>query len=287
MNTTKTAAMAALGLSALLLTACSGGQGNVFEFQAEPIEPASGITIRIPDDLREALGSQADGILVDSVDVTPHDLDGLEYCGVDLAVDFADGGLDALAVETTASTREPVFTEEEADELAERFTDDSEGLAAELDARGINLYESATPYAKENLEQHARNTDNVDTEELAYLLREEISVDGERTVPGWENLAGDLVDVDDIAQIADLDESDPRPGAYVHDDMETITVVTDCAASANDEDATVPFVFPETGEDDVYAFAETPITVMSDGTLGVTGTIDGFQRDANGNWITA
>lgn len=287
MQTTKTAAMAALGLSALLLTACSGGQGDAFEFQPEAIEPASDITISIPDDLREALGSQADGILVDSVDATPHDLDGLEYCGVDLAVDYADGGLDALAVETTASTREPVFTEEEADELAERFIDDPEGLEEEFIARDINRYESATPLASLVLEQHASNVNYADTEELAYVLGEEIRVDGERTVPGWENLASDLIDVDNVAQIADLDESDPRHGAYVHDDMETITVVTDCATSASDEDAAVPFVFPETGEDDIYTFAETPITVMTDGTLGVTGTVDGFQRDANGDWIAA
>src|SRR5699024_153377 len=102
---TMTTAFAALGGVALLLAGCSGGSdasagtdetggetaAGVYEFQTNGIEAAEEISIRVPDDLREAMGSDADGMVVDQIVATAHDVEGVEYCAVDLAISYTDG----------------------------------------------------------------------------------------------------------------------------------------------------------------------------------------------------
>ncbi|WP_179229202.1 hypothetical protein [Parenemella sanctibonifatiensis] len=86
--------------------------------------------------------------------------------------------------------------------------------------------------------------------------------------------------------ISDFDESAPEPGTYIADDLSTLTVVGDCAASGTDPDNAIEIELPSVeadGETDNTATVQ--LSVMTDATIGVAGEVEDYMRDANGNWI--
>lgn len=107
----------------------------------------------------------------------------------------------------------------------------------------------------------------------------------DKAVPAYKNLVSSL-GFDEAAKSANIfKESAPEPGTYVSDDLKTITSVTKCAASPTDRNNATFFGFPTQGNHDAYGISEIYVSTMTDGTLGVTGKIKDFMRDANGNWI--
>lgn len=101
-----TAAVFTLGL-ALGLAACSGSgssdvsasqsSGEVFEFATQTSGPTtSGLTIKIPQGLKDAMGDRANELLVDSLEVTARPLDGAEYCAFDVKPTWVNGGTSQL-----------------------------------------------------------------------------------------------------------------------------------------------------------------------------------------------
>ncbi|MEU2947070.1 hypothetical protein ACFWZ7_18465 [Nocardiopsis alba] len=74
----------------------------------------------------------------------------------------------------------------------------------------------------------------------------------------------------------DFDETDLEKGSYFSKDLETVTVVGDCARSSTDEEATIGFRFPARTEDGHRTFASVDLTVMRNGDV----------VDADGDWIT-
>lgn len=103
------AALAAV--AAIALTGCSGatdalaGNGapagserpqGLFEFQTTSYSAEGELTVRIPEGLIAAAGSDFDEVLVTEIRATPRELEGSKYCAIDLSLDYADGAVDKI-----------------------------------------------------------------------------------------------------------------------------------------------------------------------------------------------
>ncbi|OYN92705.1 hypothetical protein [Parenemella sanctibonifatiensis] len=91
--------MLAAAILGLTLAGCSSGPaetptdesggdsaGNVYEFQTNGIEPSADVTIRLPDDLREVMGADADNLVIDEIVVTGRALGDAQVCAADVAI---------------------------------------------------------------------------------------------------------------------------------------------------------------------------------------------------------
>lgn len=68
----------------------------------------------------------------------------------------------------------------------------------------------------------------------------------------------------------------------MHEGLSIVVAVTSgCAASPNDPDNAIEMNLPVPGS----ASAQLQLSVMTDGTIGVTGAVEGYVRDSNGSWI--
>lgn len=83
----------------------------------------------------------------------------------------------------------------------------------------------------------------------------------------------------------ELDENDPGPGAYVSKDLQTITVVQDCASEQWDSDNVGAFDFRTYTDGGESHVAEVEFTVMADGKVAAIGEVAEYERDSNGEWI--
>lgn len=109
------AALAAV--AALALTGCSGatdaptGNGapagserpqGVFEFQTTSYSAEGELTVRIPEGLIAAAGSDFDEVLVTEIRATPRELEGSKYCAIDLSLNYADGAVEKILADGIA-----------------------------------------------------------------------------------------------------------------------------------------------------------------------------------------
>lgn len=93
--------------------------------------------------------------------------------------------------------------------------------------------------------------------------------------------------------VDELNASDPEEGYYFSDDLKTVTIVTECAASPSDvdridtSDNRISFrPVDQGGSFPTWGVASVAFNVMKDGTVTlVSPEVDGFIRDANGTWI--
>ncbi|TGD27772.1 hypothetical protein EB835_18310 [Brevibacterium sp. S22] len=98
---------------------------------------------------------------------------------------------------------------------------------------------------------------------------------------------------DDVRSASELDESAPKSGTCISDDLSTMTVVDNCSASETDPDHATNVELPiySTPDNDdiddkrISTFAEIQMSVMSDGTIGIGGEVSDYMRDSNDDWI--
>lgn len=303
-----TLAVAILGVS---LAGCSSGPAetptdgtggdsaaNVFEFETNGIEPSSEVTVRVPDDLREVMGADADGMVVDQIVVTAHEIDGAQYCAADLSMTYlGNQPLDMVAVNDAPTDRESVV-QTFINRISDSGVDDEasvvEWLDSAIEGRIANGYSESDISA--SFEELFRAP--VDLESDTYLSPYQDGDTGQDVFDRYVGSASDeqatgaaivaeSLGLDDARAQTDLDESAPEAGAYVSDDYTTITVVDDCAASATDPDNAIEMELPSVnadGKSDTTATVE--LSVMTDGTIGVAGEVKDYMRDANDDWIT-
>lgn len=265
------------GISAAMLTlaACGsdpassgdgGSDGDTYEWQTNGIAPGEELAIQVPDALRDAAGAEADGLLVKSYELKAHELDGAEFCAIDLAVDYADDATDKLT--------QPDVTEEEFDEQR----GDPEAKVDEMLMGEFGSIEAAKERLGDRYEDYR-----------AEMLASAGGNDEYEPTPPEESLSDRIVDVDgDTYPADDLDPASPEPGAYVSDDYSTITIVQDCAKSPNDPDAAATVEFPVTDDDGFSTFADADVVVMTDGVVSVLGgEVEGWMRDSSDNWIAS
>lgn len=308
--TTMTTAFAALGGVALLLAGCSGGSdastddtnsndasGSVFEFQTNGVEPSDKVTIRVPDDLRDAMGAEANGLVVDQLVATPHKVEGVENCAVDLQIGYADGQPDALI---SAGSQEGVKSQRETD-LVEAFDASSlddviDELDEIIDSRTDQGYSSSqvTQSLRDQV-KHPIALEYRDGDSGESLVKRYLDQPGGAGASDVNSVAlalgrgaspGAAEMYHDVYPASDLDDSAPEPGTYVSPDYSTMTVVDDCAASATDPDNAVELELTKADEDGkLDTLAKLQLSTMTDGTIGVGGEVEDYTRDANDNWI--
>lgn len=296
-----TLAVAILGFS---LAGCSSGPAetptdgtdgdsaaNVYEFQTNGIEPSEEIAIRVPDDLREAMGADADSMVVDQIVATAHDVEGVEYCAADLAITYAEGQPDGLVSAGSdagqrAQAEEALLERSEASSIDEIVAEVDE-IIADGEERGLTYLEIG-----EKIQMHAGiqgtyYTDGASGQEVvdSYLSG---GSEGETTNAGIITKALGLTSTKEPSELSDFDESAPEAGTYIADDFSAVTVVGDCAASATDPDAAIEIELPSVDADGkVDTTATVRVSVMTDGTIGVAGEVNDYTRDANENWIAS
>lgn len=296
----RASALASLFLSVPLVLAACGGSGDaaeqtsgdksdaakeaVYEFTQPSYTSAGGpLEVRIPEALKEAAGGDLDGLLVSGLTLTPHELESASSCAVDVAVAFTDGG--EVAVQTAGQTEEEFVAAAQ-----ESFEEDLQyGLrkvgylswedlvAAEGEQRAVEIM-SAFAWVT------AEGTLDVDAVRANY--------DGGTPLGNTLEALGLPGDSDDVHDIEALETGDPEQGVYASEDGSAITVVQKCAASAGDEDAAeFTLELPRSDEEErsgVSDAASFMFTVMTSGQIGILdGEVDGYQVDANGDWIAA
>jgi hypothetical protein len=225
---------------------------KVFEFQTPAYGSEGELIIRIPDALVDAIGSDADGLLVGDVRATARELESSKYCAIDLAIEYLGDGLDAL--------EKPAMTEAE-------YTAQGE---AELEATlmrqfGVETVEEAEATAQGGAAEVEEIVGNL--EQAPYVAK-----------PAWAPLAATPVD--------ELDDADPELGTYVSDDSKTLTYVQACASDALDDGSSDEFTFPIQTDSGISPFASVELNVMKGGTLTVIEEeVTDYERDSNGDWI--
>lgn len=269
----------------------SGGDSatNVYEFQTNGIEPSEEITVRVPDDLREVMGADADGMVVDEIVVTGHELEGAEYCSADLTIAYGNDQPQALlsagSDQTQRSDKEQslldAFGVSSIDEVIVELDETIDGMQdwplarmpQELASRvghEIGIYYEGGDTGQSLVDRYLDSPESTETTD-AQIIASGLG----------------LPRSDEARSLADLNESAPEPGTYVSDDRGTVTVVGDCAASATDPDNSIDLVLPSLEGSETSTIAMVQLSVMTDGTIGVAGEVDEFMRDANGNWIAS
>ena len=254
--------------TALLLAGCSStpsgdgvdnnaaGDGassaKVFEFQTPAYGSEGELTIRIPEALLEAAGSDADGLLVGEVKAKARELDSAKACAFDLEIDYRGDGLDAL--NRPAMTKEEYAAQGEAD------------LEATLMRQfGVKTVEEAEANAAGGAAEVEEIVGNL--EQAPYVAK-----------PAWAPL--------DAKPIDDLDAADPELGRYVSDDSKTLTFVQSCASDALDDGSSDEFDFPIETDGTIDTFASVEMNVMKSGTLTVIeAEVSDYEMDSNGDWI--
>ena len=254
--------------TALLLAGCSStpsgdgvdnnaaGDGassaKVFEFQTPAYGSEGELTIRIPEALLKAAGSDADGLLVGEVKAKARELDSAKACAFDLEIDYRGDGLDAL--NRPAMTKEEYAAQGEAD------------LEATLMRQfGVKTVEEAEANAAGGAAEVEEIVGNL--EQAPYVAK-----------PAWAPL--------DAKPIDELDAADPELGRYVSDDSKTLTFVQSCASDALDDGSSDEFDFPIETDGTIDTFASVEMNVMKSGTLTVIeAEVSDYEMDSNGDWI--
>lgn len=315
-RTTTMTTIAALGGAALLLAGCSGGSdasagtdesgggtaANVFEFQVNGIEPAEEIAVRVPDDLREAMGSEADGLVLNGFTVRAHNVESAEFCAAELNLDWADGQpagfienntedlaraegeqqlLDATgesSLDSLARTLDEVYSS------AGVLGDDYSSIGQDSwDEIRTGLAEKGEGYSI--FSEYATVPDTLTGQEMIdTFLDTSVENSGLDESSAVATLLGQ--DSSDAASIDEFDPNATEEGTFVAADHSSAIVVGDCAASATDPDNAFEVGLGSVDSDgEASSIAEVQLSVMTDGTVGVAGEVEGYMRDANENWI--
>lgn len=317
-RTTTMTTIAALGGAALLLAGCSGGSdasagtdesggeaaANVFEFQTNGIQPAEEIAVQVPDDLREAMGPEADGLVLNGFTVRAHDVESAEFCAAELNLDWADGQPAGFIENNTEDLARAEGEQQLLDATGESSLD---SLARTLDevysSAGVlgddyssigqdswddirtGLAEKGEGYSI--FSEYATVPDTLTGQEMIdTFLDTSVENSGLNESSAVATLLGQ--DSSDAASIDELDPNAAVEGTFVADDHSSAIVVGDCAASATDPDKAIEVGLGSVDSDgEASSIAEVQLSVMTDGTIGVAGEVASYMRDANGNWIAS
>lgn len=294
------AAAAALALTATL-AACSGGStagsggtgGNpelseTFDWSRASHGPVKRIEFVLPDGL-VAIAPELEDLTALPVSATARELDSASMCAVDIAYDFPQG-VDAVAGGADMSE----------DELRDEAAIQAWGQYGKFQGDGITnadeqrewLVEQQTKRFLEIEESSGIKQDvegNVATEmdwhdqafeEALEALRNNQT--DQQSLTDGQSMFGT-----DAKPIKDLDSSDPKRGKYYSADLETLTMVWDCASDPLDASTYESAWFQvRTSDDEQNSFAVADITSTKNGDLYIfDAEVRNYETDVNGDWI--
>lgn len=317
------AAALAIGC-ALTLSACSGGDkpaekpagstggsqaaGPTYDFMSQSVPSTSGLTILIPQKLKDAMGSESGNLLVDSYQLAPHPLDGAEYCALDIKPSWVNGGIAKLKQPTSNASSNAADNVADIDanveELMMRAGDMSGGKRGEealvafygpvakgkmtfLNDLSLGVSSRAgqvSSFINEKAPSSTAPTYAALVEELKAFMKEQgASRDASTNARPVSVVVGDAVTGSSQPKpMSQLSANPTDSDTYVAEDGSSLTVVTLCSESEFSDSRDEDIYFPGTDG----SMAEVSVTVMKNGTLTIRESkVDGYKLDSTGEWI--
>ncbi|EHM89406.1 hypothetical protein HMPREF0045_00071 [Actinomyces graevenitzii C83] len=297
----------ALLAAGALLSGCSGGvsspsdganhspdSNQTFTFSGT-LGPVESIHVEFPKPLLDAMGADADNLLVTAVDLKAHKLDSAKYCAVDVTRTFAKGAVETLSAPKkvdyqSMSLLDLWASSDEAGQRLDALLKDSgasmsvkELLATD---RGFILKMPAGPDRDARLQDIGLEGFDVDAFNAGVQkLKDELSASTPKSDP-----TATLLEREGAKPLSELNEASPEPGRYMSDDASVITDVMKCAvepfANSTSDTAVETMRITKTGSSSPEDFAYLRFTIMKDGKITITDSnVLGFQQDSSGNWL--
>ena len=297
----------ALLAAGALLSGCSGGvsspsdganhspdSNQTFTFSGT-LGPVESIHVEFPKPLLDAMGADADNLLVTAVDLKAHKLDSAKYCAVDVTRTFAKGAVETLSAPKkvdyqSMSLLDLWASSDEAGQRLDALLKDSgasmsvkELLATD---RGFILKMPAGPDRDARLQDIGLEGFDVDAFNAGVQkLKDELRASTPKSDP-----TATLLEREGAKPLSELNEASPEPGRYMSDDASVITDVMKCAvepfANSTSDTAVETMRITKTGSSSPEDFAYLRFTIMKDGKITITDSnVLGFQQDSSGNWL--
>lgn len=288
----------------------AAASGVVFDFTYQTQGPSNPLTVRMGDDLRAALGSKADQLLISEVVLTPYPMDGVEHCAAQMELTWNDPDFPLQAAGSTeAQERLDERSQELMDEFLARFgVETPEEFVAMLDALEPGTPEAdafaeawqSFQYGHSHVDAVASNairklsdagSQASAAQDIVDAVEAEIASDGagaqeeiDATTPEANVAQHALGFPGTVKPLVELDPADPDTGLYMAEDYQSAVRVVRCASSVMDMDRSAGFEFRNAEGEDI---AEVDFVVMADDTISIASSeVDGLQQDANGMWIS-
>lgn len=286
-------------------------EGGTFEFASAGFTSAKSMSIKLPKGLLDAMGSQQ-GLLVTGYEAKVRDMPGAEYCAFDLKIHYADGGKELASAprggsvsleEQTAAQKRNIedaiaaamkdaeqkgYTGTSINEgLTKAYGPASSGLWAVLQWVGNNS-DAVTALWNENAFSNWTGT----YEDAIALIHKRIDDDAQAakdqaaSVPASINVANRLFGTSEGKPASELPADPTGSGVYVSDDLQSATVIRNCAPQPFDDSSDEELRFPLVVDGKEKELASAFVTVMKGGDLTVREhKIDGYVLGSDGHWV--
>ena len=286
-----------------LLSGCSGGVSSPsdganhspdsnqnFTFSGT-LGPVDSIHVELPKGLLEAMGSDADNILVKALDLKAHKLDSAKYCAVDITRTFAKGAVETLSA--------PAKVNYQSMTLSELWNESGDRLAALAEASGVSEATMNNLVYYEGLFKMPAGPERDARFKEIGLERFDVDAFNAGVQKLKDDLTAEAKNVDPKAMLlkrmqakplSELNEASPEPGRYMSDDGSVVTDVMKCAvkpfSDSSSDTGSSSFWMSKSDSFSPESFASFRFTVMKDGKITITDSgVDGYQQDSSGNWL--
>ena len=296
----------ALLAAGALLSGCSGevsspsdganhspDNNQTFTFSGT-LGPVESIHAEFPNPLLDAMGADADNLLVTALDLKAHKLDSAKYCAVDVTRTFTKGAVETLSAPKkvdyqSMSLLDLWASSDEASQRLDALAKDSgasmsvKELASEM---GFIFKMPAGPDRDARLRDIGLEGFDVDAFNAGVQkLKDELSASTPKSDP-----TSTLLEREGAKPLSELNEASPEPGRYMSDDAAVITDVMKCApepfADSTSDTGVETVRITKTGSSSPEDFAYLRFTIMKDGKITITDSKAlGFQQDSSGNWL--
>lgn len=275
----------------------------VFTFESAGFSSPKQLTIQLPEGLKTVMGADANNLLVNSYELAVRELDSPSYCAVDIKIGYANGGKEKII----ASDIDATYVEDQTKAALKNWDEWIAGLASkvggEVETAFTELF-GPPQFGMSEFVGHIPSDVKVDDkyrswkgtyEEAVASLRKDVeeqardaaqaTVDKANAVTPEQNLADRLFGMDGYPA-SELTSSPKERGAYVADDLESATLVVNCAATPFEEktnDDELQFPLADGEETDL---ATAAYTVMKGGDITVRDhKVRDYVLGSDGHWL--
>lgn len=287
-----------------LLSGCSGGvsspsdganhspdRNQTFTFSGT-LGPVESIHVEFPKPLLDAMGADADNLLVTSLDLKAHKLDSAKYCAVDVTRTFTKGAVETLSAPKKVDYQSMSLLDlwASSDEASQRLDALAKASGAPMSVKelaseaGFVFTMPAGPDRDARLRDIGLEGFDVDAFNAGVQkLKDELSASTPKSDP-----TATLLEREGAKPLSELKEDSPEPGNYMNDDATVVTHVMKCAlepfADSTSETGVEKLGITKNGSAEDFAYVR--FTVMKDGKITITDSkIYGYQQDSSGNWL--
>lgn len=287
-------------------------QAAVFTFESAGFSSPKQLTIQLPEGLKATMGADASNLLVNSYELAVRELDSPSYCAVDIKINYAEGGKERASMPTVApvSIEEQVEREKlviqgavdaamkEAQQMGYTGTSINDGLTKAFGPASSELWALLQWVGGNSNAVSALKNENAfknwtgSYEDAIALINKRIddraqeAKDDANSVPAAVNVATRLFASSEGKPASELPASPSGNGVYVSDDLQTATVIRDCAPQPYDDSSDQELVFPLFADGKQDELATAYFTVMKGGDITVRDhKVRGYVLGSDGHWL--